>query len=61
MSVLLMIGLTIVTMVLFVGIVVFAMDDKTNDTYSERLMWGRVGTQAAVIAVIALASITMAI
>lgn len=61
MSVLLMIGVTVVFAVLFIGVVVFAMDDKTNDTYSERLMWGRVGTQAAVVALLVVATIVLTI
>lgn len=52
MSVLLFIGVAIVFAVLVTGIVVFAMSDKINDEYSEQLMWSRVGTQAAVVAVL---------
>lgn len=54
MNTMIMIFVSLVLVILFVGIVIFAMGGEANKKYGVQLMWMRVGTQAVVVVIVAL-------
>lgn len=54
MNVVILIFVTLVVMILFLGIIFFAMGGNSHRKYGVKLMWMRVGVQAIVVALVTL-------